>query len=231
MHRLGKVGAVVSHVAHGISQEGFDAEWRDIHVLGVESEMLSRSELFDEADLDAAIARFEELHPGRAAAGEHGKPGQLALPCVRWGARTGTLSLRFWLTSHYSDDRRRVTGAGTRRGRDADIENMRVVTDLGANITTDVIATRGDRLALTRTRFSFDQQQQAFLLESTQPRRDRPSTAVSRRSLPSTSTISRQPLKNSTPATWPRGRRPCAQWSARRSRLHRDSTKKERARS
>ena len=57
-----------------------------------------------------------------------------------------------------SNDRRRVTGAGTRRGRDAEIENMRVVADLGAKFTVEVIATRGDRLVLTRTRISFDQQ-------------------------------------------------------------------------
>ena len=48
-------------MARGISQEGFDAEWRDVHVLAVEGDMVSRSELFDEADLDAAIARFDQL--------------------------------------------------------------------------------------------------------------------------------------------------------------------------
>jgi len=61
VHRLSKIGAVVSHVAHGISQEGFDAEWRDVHVLAVEGDMVSRSELFDQGDLDAAIATFDEL--------------------------------------------------------------------------------------------------------------------------------------------------------------------------
>ena len=61
VHRLSKIGAVVSHLARGISQEGFDAEWRDVNVLAVEGDMLTRSELFDESDLDAAIARFDEL--------------------------------------------------------------------------------------------------------------------------------------------------------------------------
>ena len=61
MHRLSKLGAVVTHAAHGISQEGFDAEWRDVDILTVEGDMVSRCELFDETDLDAAIARFEEL--------------------------------------------------------------------------------------------------------------------------------------------------------------------------
>ena len=61
VHRLSNLGAVVTHVAHGISQEGFDAEWRDVHLLTVEGDMVNRSELFDEADLDAALARFDQL--------------------------------------------------------------------------------------------------------------------------------------------------------------------------
>ena len=63
MHRLTDLGAVVTYAAHETSQEGFDAEWRGIAVLTVEGELINRTEVFDEADLDAAIARFEELHP------------------------------------------------------------------------------------------------------------------------------------------------------------------------
>ena len=36
-----------------------------IDLLTVEGDLLSRCEVFDEADLDAAFARFEELHPQR----------------------------------------------------------------------------------------------------------------------------------------------------------------------
>ena len=63
MHRLSNLGAVVTHASHGTSREGFDAEWRMIELLTVDGDLISRSELFDEADLDAALARFEELHP------------------------------------------------------------------------------------------------------------------------------------------------------------------------
>ncbi len=49
--------------AHGTSREGFDAEWRGVQILTVDGEMVNRSEVFDEEDLDAAIVRFEELHP------------------------------------------------------------------------------------------------------------------------------------------------------------------------
>ena len=65
MHRLTDLGAVVTHMANGTSQEGFDAEWREIDLLTVEGDLISRSEMFDEADLDAALARFDELsRPG-----------------------------------------------------------------------------------------------------------------------------------------------------------------------
>ena len=40
----------------------------------VEGDLINRSEIFDEADLDAALARFEELSPTDAAAGKRGKP-------------------------------------------------------------------------------------------------------------------------------------------------------------
>ena len=45
----------------GPRNEGFDAEWRVIALLTVEGDLINRCELFDEADLDAALARFDEL--------------------------------------------------------------------------------------------------------------------------------------------------------------------------
>jgi hypothetical protein len=46
----GDVTTLQTHVANETSHEGFHAEWRVISVL-----------TFDEADLNAALARFEEL--------------------------------------------------------------------------------------------------------------------------------------------------------------------------
>ncbi len=55
----------------------------------------------------------------------------------------------------FNDDRRRVVGSGVRTGRDAEIAQMRAIVDLGVrNATSVVVATRGQRLALLRTRFS-----------------------------------------------------------------------------
>jgi class 3 adenylate cyclase len=154
VHRLSNLGGVVTHVAHGISQEGFDAEWRDIHILTVEGQGFSRCELFDETDLDAAIAKFDEL--SRPAPRLENSASQV------YDRFNGYFAARDWAAAAESiaddicdDDRRRVVNAGIRRGRDAVIANLRTAADLGAkNITSTAIATRGDRLALCRLSLS-----------------------------------------------------------------------------
>jgi hypothetical protein len=59
--RLSEAGAVLIHSAYGSSREGFDAEWRIILLLTNGGGLVKHGELFDEADLDAALARFDEL--------------------------------------------------------------------------------------------------------------------------------------------------------------------------
>ena len=163
VHRLGKIGAVVTHLARGISQEGFDAEWRDVHVLAVEGDMLSRSELFDEADLDAAIARFDQLSrpaPRLENAASRANERSHAYFAARdWDAIAEIVA-----DDISTDDRRRVVNAGLRQGRDATIESFRWAADLGVtHATSDPIATRGERLVLTRARYSHsDDQPQPF---------------------------------------------------------------------
>jgi hypothetical protein len=48
-------------VAKATSREGFDAEWRITNVFTVDGDLINRGEFFDEADLDTALARFDEL--------------------------------------------------------------------------------------------------------------------------------------------------------------------------
>jgi hypothetical protein len=62
VHRLTDLGAVVTHVARGVSQDGFEAAWRLIFIFKVDGDLISGYEMFDEQDLDAAVARFEELN-------------------------------------------------------------------------------------------------------------------------------------------------------------------------
>jgi hypothetical protein len=61
VHRLTGNRAVTTQKATGTSREGLDAEWRMIDVFFVEDGLISRCEIFDESDLDSALARFEEL--------------------------------------------------------------------------------------------------------------------------------------------------------------------------
>ena len=63
VHRLSELGAVVTQVLKGTSPAGFNAEWRTINLLTVKGDLLSRCECFDEASIDSALARLEELHP------------------------------------------------------------------------------------------------------------------------------------------------------------------------
>jgi hypothetical protein len=58
---LNSLGAVVTCTARGVSHEDFDAEWRMIDIFTVDGDLINRCEIFDETDLDAALARFDEL--------------------------------------------------------------------------------------------------------------------------------------------------------------------------
>ena len=99
MHRLNDLGAVVTHVAHGTSQEGFDAEWREIDLLTVEGDLVNRCEIFDEADLDAALARFDELSRPAPRLENTASRGNRTLRGVLRGARLGRHGGDYWPTT------------------------------------------------------------------------------------------------------------------------------------
>ena len=134
VHRLTDLGAVVTHAAYGTSQDGFDAEWRMIELLTFEGDLIDRSELFDEADLDSALARFDQLQPRHrgwktrrhdSASWRNSRPAT----GTRWRSCSPSIIS--------VDDRRRVVNAGVRRGRDAAIEDLRIAADIGLT-TRDV---------------------------------------------------------------------------------------------
>lgn len=154
VHRLNDLGAVIAHAAQETSHDGFRAEWRVISVVTLEGGEFNRGEVFDEADLDAALARFEELQrPPRRL------QNAASQACARFGA---AFTARGWdsiadalADNVITDDRRRVVSAGRRCGRDAVIADLRAIAGLGAtSIASKVLAVRGDRLVLNKTRFS-----------------------------------------------------------------------------
>ncbi|WP_426654995.1 BTAD domain-containing putative transcriptional regulator [Mycobacterium seoulense] len=166
VHCLNGLGAVITHVAHETSQDGFHAEWRVISVITVEGDLINRTEVFDEAELDAASARFEQLSrptPRLENAASRASERFLAdFAACEWDAVAEALAKDF-----SQDDRRRVVGAGVRHGRDAEIADLQAIAQLGiVNVASTVIATRGEHLVLMRVGFSFrDRGPEAFLGE------------------------------------------------------------------
>ncbi|HZU48814.1 MAG TPA: hypothetical protein VFA16_16435, partial [Mycobacterium sp.] len=157
VHRLSDVGAVVGQAANGTSQQGFEAEWREIGLVTVDSDRINRIELFDEADLDAALARFEQLSrpaPRLANAASQAYDRLNSYFARDWDAMAKLMADDFSI-----DDRRRVVGEAVPRDRDGQMANMRAGVDLGfTTLTSTAIATRGRRLLLARARCSTDDQ-------------------------------------------------------------------------
>lgn len=165
VHRLTDRGAVITHVARGTSPEGLDVEWRIVDTVTVDGNLISHCEMFDEADLDTALARFEELQPQRVrrlhnAASQVSQRFLAEFAVHNWDAMADLLA-----EDYYQDDHRSTVNAGIRRGRDAALTNMRAVADLGiADVEVSDVATRGKYLVLTRSVFSFrDQGPEAYL--------------------------------------------------------------------
>ncbi len=149
VHRLSSFGAIVTYTANGTSPEGFDAEWRMIELLIVDGDRMNRCEIFDEADLDAALARFDELRPQTRRL-ENAASRLTERFLSHFAARSWDAIAEMMADDSCIDDRRRVVNAGFWDGRDVVIANMRALDEGGANIAWTVIATRGERLSLTR---------------------------------------------------------------------------------
>jgi hypothetical protein len=165
VHRLDDLGAVFTYVAKGTASKAFQAEWRGISLSILDGELISRSERFDEADLDAAIARFDELTV-RVTPLTNQATRIFQHYNARFLARDWDGMAEMLADDVYCDDRRRVVSSGIQRGRLAQTASMRAAADFGVrNAESSVVATRGDRLALMRTRVSGDQRQDAFGLE------------------------------------------------------------------
>ena len=154
VHQLNGNGAVTTLAARGKSRDGFDAEWRGVVMSMVTGAMISRCEFFDEADLDAALARFDELHGQKPqlenTASRLTQRGVVLAFAYDWAAGRAMLAEDF-----VSDDRRRVISTGIIVGRDAILATLQASSEVGFdNMTSTVIATRGDRLLIDRLRFT-----------------------------------------------------------------------------
>ena len=130
VQRLSSFGAFVTYAADGTSQQGLGAGYRGVSLMTVEDDMINRTEIFDEADLDAALARFDELSSQtprleNAASRVHRRL-ESYFAARDWGAIAETAADNIFI-----DDRRRVVGAGRRQGRDAVIAEISALTEIG----------------------------------------------------------------------------------------------------
>jgi hypothetical protein len=149
VHRLSDVGAVITHAAHGTSREGFDAEWREVTVFRVDGDLVNRAEIFDEADIDAALSKFDELN--RAVPRLKNMANQVTERFwAHFAARDWAALADVTADDIFTEDHRRVVNAGARHGRDADLANLRAMAELNGNATSTAIAIRGERLVLSR---------------------------------------------------------------------------------
>lgn len=158
VHRLNDRGAVVTHALHGTSREGFEAEWREIHLMTLGGEQFNRSEMFDEADLEIALARFDELSHTATLSNTANRAFERFQKCL---AEADLDAMADMLADDIcSEDRRHIVSAGIRNGRDAALEDARVIAGLGAGVTTTaVLATRGERLALRHSQYAVGHEQ------------------------------------------------------------------------
>ncbi len=166
VHRLTNLGAVVTNVAKGTSRAGFYAEWRMICLMTADGGLINHGEMYDETDLDAALARFEELHP-QAPQLENGASRASEQYLERTIAHDWDAMAEMLADDYYTDDRRHLVGAGI-YGRDAEIASVRSASRPRphARNHSTVIAVRGEHLTFSRVRYSGqDQELGAFLVE------------------------------------------------------------------
>jgi hypothetical protein len=152
VHRLSELGAVVTYVLKGTSPEGFDAEWRMIDILTVEGDLLSRSEVFEETDLDAALARFEELQPQTRRLENAATRAEDRFFAYYKGHDWAAVA-EILADGTFIENRVRVVNTGLWEGRDVVIANMQALAEAVVNSTSAVVAIRGERLALIRMRY------------------------------------------------------------------------------
>ncbi|HTI77166.1 MAG TPA: hypothetical protein VL634_19360, partial [Mycobacterium sp.] len=152
VHRLGNVGAVVTYAATGTSGEGFHAEWREIAVLMFEGELISRCEIFDDTDLDTALATFDEFN---AAAPQFGNAAIRTWTQIVEAINRRDASGFHALSSadgRLADRRKglRAWHEGTERRKAA--ESM-CRAPASWRMEVEPVAVRGDRFGLTRERW------------------------------------------------------------------------------
>ncbi|MDQ1508870.1 MAG: hypothetical protein QOG50_714, partial [Actinomycetota bacterium] len=149
VYALDAHGLVVKFVIEGTDVHGSELQWPRVLLLSVGREE-TRLEVYEEDDVDAALAHFEELRP-KTRRLENTASQVTERHSAHFAARDWDALAKVLADDFVTDDRRRAVNAGIRHGRDAEIANLRAVAEVGITYTAFVvIAARGERLILVR---------------------------------------------------------------------------------
>ena len=136
---------MVTFASDGTSEKGFAAEWRGLNILTVEGDLIDHGEIFDEDDLEAALARFDELT--RPTPRLENAASRMDERLWKSFAARDWVAMAAMMTDDFeSNDHRRVVNSGVLRGPAAHVTNMKTIVEVGVErMTSAVIATRGER--------------------------------------------------------------------------------------
>ena len=145
-----------------------------LQVVGIDQEgRIALQVKFDVEDMDAAMAELGTVCAvrGRSTKGTTARNAAsrvYAQFIANFAAHDWDAIAQRLADDVSHDDRRRVVGAGLREGRDAVIADLSAVVSIGVkNATSDIIATRGENLVLSRIRtWGRDQRPEAFHTDS-----------------------------------------------------------------
>ena len=131
-----------------------------------DGDAFSRCEVFDEADLDAALARFDELNRP-AARLENSATRAVETSAAYFAARDWSGMAELLAEDVFSEDRRSVVNYGIRRGRETELTNWQATADVWTDSARSTLAIRGQRLGLFRFVFyTHDESPGAFSAEA-----------------------------------------------------------------
>ncbi|MEX2538614.1 MAG: nuclear transport factor 2 family protein [Actinomycetota bacterium] len=156
-------------LAKGSTRDGGEVELAFFNLAKVRDGRIVRYEWFPLAALEVALARAQELDAESPATGEL----RLENDCTRnWDRQSRTFADRRWGEHEasvseriVSEDRRAGLGMQL-EGRESYMDLIKVVSDLGPVLDSEVVAVRGDRLALFRVQWRHpDPQADAFTVD------------------------------------------------------------------
>ena len=111
VHALDAHGTVVKFVIEGTDVHGNELQWPRVLLLSVGREE-TRLEVYEEDDVDAALARFEELRP-QARRLENAASQAVERYLAHFAARDWDALAKVLADDISTDDRRRVVNAGS----------------------------------------------------------------------------------------------------------------------